>query len=181
MSSKKRGERDSHCVEFPSHNNPLPYNYFSENVIIAAHKLSHALKNPAPQAPFSKFGDSQMVAIEKLLDIFPKLADNLHQGADSPQYQTVTKSASIPHKARTNITRPIPSEQTNIIEDDDGKRSKSFRQKVHMSPSGPHIILSEAPIQPQRVQPAQPPRVDTEGPSSNLISRGKKILLPTLH
>ena len=56
--TKTRGERDSDCVKFPPHNTPLPYNSSSENVIIAVHELAHALKNPAPQAPFSNIGDS---------------------------------------------------------------------------------------------------------------------------
>ena len=72
------------------------------------------------------------------------------------------------------MTRPIPSEQPNITEDEDGKCSSSSKKKVHMSPSVPQIILQEVPVPPPRVQPAQPTRVDTEGPSSNLISRGKK-------
>ena len=41
--TKTRREHDSDCVEFPPHNTPLPYNYSSENVIIAAHKLAHDL------------------------------------------------------------------------------------------------------------------------------------------
>ena len=75
--TKTRGERDSDCVEFFPHNTPLPYNSSSENVIITAHKLDHDLQNPAPQAPFSNIGDSQMVVIEKLLSIFSKVAAHL--------------------------------------------------------------------------------------------------------
>ena len=43
-----------------------------------------------------------------------------------------------------------------------------------MFPSGPYIILPEISIPPPRVCPAQPPRVDTGGPSSDLRSRCKK-------
>ena len=139
--TKKRGDQESDCVAFLPHNTPLPYNYSSENVIIAAHKLAYTLKNPAPQAPFSNINDSQMVAIEQLSDIFSKVADNLYQRADPPQHQPVTKSATIPHKVRPDMTKPIPSEQPNIIEDEDGKCSSSFQHNVHMYPSGPHIIL----------------------------------------
>ena len=59
-----RGERDSECVEFSPHNTQPPYNSSSENFIIAAHELSHALQNPSPQATFSNIGNSQMEAIE---------------------------------------------------------------------------------------------------------------------
>ena len=85
----KRGERDSDCVDFFPHNTPLPYNSSSENVIIAAYELSHALKKPAPQAQFSNIGDSKMVAIEQLFQIFSKVADNVKKKADPPQQQTV--------------------------------------------------------------------------------------------
>ena len=64
--TKTREYCDSYFVEFSSHNTPLPYNSSSKNVIIAAHETAHALQNPAPQAPFSNNGDSQMVAIEEL-------------------------------------------------------------------------------------------------------------------
>ena len=47
-----------------------------------------------------------------------------------------------------------------------------------MYPSGPSMIPPELPVPPTRVQTAQPPRVDTGGPSSNLRSRGKKTPIP---
>ena len=119
--TKTRGERDSDCVEFPLHNTPIHYNSSPENVIIAAHKSAHALKNPAPLATFPNIGYSQMVAIEKISDIFSKVTDNLYQIVDPPQQQPVKKSAIIPHKVSPNMTKPIPSKQPNIIEDDDGK------------------------------------------------------------
>ena len=43
-----------------------------------------------------------------------------------------------------------------------------------MSPSGPIIIPPEVSVPPPRVHTAQPPRVDTGGPSANFISTGKK-------
>ena len=46
-----------------------------------------------------------------------------------------------------------------------------------MSPSGPIIIPPKVPVPPPRVQTAQPPRVEKGGPSSNLISRGKKTTI----
>ena len=76
------------------------------------------------------------------------------------------------------MTKPLPSIQPNVTEDYDGKCSTSFQHKVHMSPSGPNIILLEVPVPPPRVQTVKPPRVDTEGTSSNLRSRGKKNPIP---
>ena len=84
--TKTRREQDSDCVEFLPHNNPHPYNSSSEkNAIIAAHELAHALKNPAPPAPFYNIGDCKAVAIEKLPEIVSKVADNLHERADPPK------------------------------------------------------------------------------------------------
>ena len=57
-----------------------------------AYELAHALKNPAPQAPISIVGDSEMVAIEQLSDIFSKVADILQQISDPPQQQPVKNS-----------------------------------------------------------------------------------------
>ena len=176
--TKTRGEQDSDCIDFFPHNNPLPYISSSENVIIAGHILAHTLKNPSPQAPFSIIGDSQMVAIKQLSDIFSKVADKLHQRVDPPKQQTVTKSATIPHKVRSTMTKLITSEEPNITEDNDGKSPTSFYQNVLMYPSVTHSIHPEVPVTPPRVQPAQPPRVDTEGPSSNLRSIVKKNNIP---
>ena len=94
--------------------------------------------------------------------------------ADPPKQQTVKKSAIVTQKVQPARTKPHPSVQTNVIEDDDGKTSTSFQHKVHMSPSVTRIISPEVPVPPPRVQTAQPPRVDTEGPSSNFISKSKK-------
>ena len=152
--TKTIGDQDSDYVEFFPHNTPLPYNYSSENVIIVAHKLDHSLKNPAPQAPFSNIGDSQMVTIEQLSDIFSKVADNLHQRADPLQQRSVTKSVIIPQKVRPNMTKPIPSNHPNIIEDYDGKSPTSIQQNVHMYHSGPHIILPTFHVPPPGVHSA---------------------------
>ena len=47
-----------------------------------------------------------------------------------------------------------------------------------MFPSGPHIILPGIPVPSPRVSPVQPSRMDTRGPSSNLISSCSKNPFP---
>ena len=116
--------------------------------------------------------------MRKLSDTFSKVAANLHQRVDPPQQNPATKSASITHKVRPTLTKPIPSEQTNTIEDYYGNSPTSFQRNVHMSPSGPHTILQDFPVPPPMVRPAQPPRVNTGGTSSNLRSRGNKNPVP---
>ena len=94
--TKTRGERDSYCVEFFPHNTPLPYKSSAENFIIAARELAYALNNPAPQAPFSNIGNSQLVAIEKLSKIFTKAVDNVKSTEDPPRQQADHTAAVIP-------------------------------------------------------------------------------------
>ena len=112
-----RGERDSDCVEFSPHNTPLPYKYSAENSIIAAQELSYALQNPAPQAPFSNIGKSQLVAIEQLSKIFTKAADDRKSTADPPQKQAYHTAAGIPKTPHPGRTKYIPPPQPNVIED----------------------------------------------------------------
>ena len=119
-----------------------------------------------------------MLAIEQLSDIYSKVVDNLHHRVDPPQQRTVTTLTIISHKVRPTMTKPIPSKQPNITEDDDGKSPSSLQQDVHMSPSGTQNILSDVPVPPPMVQPDQYLRVNTEGPSYNLISRGRKNSIP---
>ena len=102
----------------------------------------------------------------------------MHQKLDLPQQQPVTKYAPIPHKVRPKRAKPIPSEQPNIIEDDDGNIPKDFQHYVYMSPSGPHIILPDAPVTPPRVRPAETPRVDTVRTSSKIRSSCAKNTVP---
>ena len=75
-----------------------------------------------------------MFASDKLSDMFSKVADNFHQSVDPPQQRTVTKSAIIPHEVRPTLTKPIPLEQPDIIEDDDSNSPTSFQRNFHMSP-----------------------------------------------
>ena len=125
--TKTRRWRDSDCVLF-FHTILHSYTILPhKNVILAAHELAHALKNPAPQAPFYNISDSQLAAIEQLSDIFSKVVDILHQIVNPPQQRPVTKPSIIPHKVCLTMTKHITSEQTNIIEDDDGKSPTSFQ------------------------------------------------------
>ena len=86
--TKTRGERDSDSVEFFQHNTQLPYKYSAEHAIIAERELAYALKNPAPQAPFSNIGESQLFEIEKLSKIFTKASDDGKSTADPPQQKS---------------------------------------------------------------------------------------------
>ena len=86
--AKTRGEQDSDCVEFFPHNTPLPCKSSAENSIIAARELAYTLKNPAPQAPFSNIGKSQLVAIEQLSKVFTKAAYDGKSMEDPPQQQS---------------------------------------------------------------------------------------------
>ena len=144
------------------------------------HKMSlaYALQNPAPQAPFSNIGKSQLVAIETLSKIFTKAAEYRKSMTDPPHKQADPTAASIPKTPQPGWTEYIPPPQSNVIEDEEGLRPSNFQHKVHRSPSGPHTITPENPIPSPRVNIEQPPRVDMGGPSSNLRTIGNKNIRP---
>ena len=166
------------CVEFLPHKNPLPYKYSTENSIIAKQELSYALQNPAPQAPFSNIGDSQLVAIDRLSKIFTKAAEDRKNMIDPPHKQAYHTAASIPKTPHPGRTEYIPPPHPNVIEDEEGLRPANFQHKFHRSPSVPHTPPPEGPIPSPRVNTVKPPRVDMGGPSSNLRSRRNKLVQP---
>ena len=53
-------------VKFLLHNTKMPFISSTENANIAAIELIHALRNPAPAAPYAHIGDAQMQALEQL-------------------------------------------------------------------------------------------------------------------
>ena len=138
--TKKIGEQDSYFVEFLPHNTSLHYKYSAENTIIAAQELAYALKNPAPQAPFSNISESQLVAIEQLSKIFTKAAHNVKITEEPPQQQAEQTAAAIPQTLQSGYNKYIPSLKPNFVEDEEGKEPTKFQHKVHRSLSGPHII-----------------------------------------
>ena len=75
-------------------------------------------------------------------------------------------------------TFSLGTAQHHTVEDYDGNSPTDFQRNAHMSPSGPHIILPDGPVPKPRVRPAQPPMVDTGGPSSNLRYSCKKHPVP---
>ena len=98
----------------------------------------------------------------------------MKSAADPPQQQAEQTAAMVPKKLQPGCTKYIPSVQANVIEDEEGNKPSNYQHKVHISPSGPHIIHPEVPIPPPRVNTVQPLRVDKGGHSSNLRSRGNK-------
>ena len=114
-----------------------------------------------------------MVAIEQLYQIFSKVADNVQKRVEPPQQKTV-KNPPLYLRKCVQIWPNLLPQYIPISLKDEGTCSTSVQHKLHMSHSGPNSILPEVPVPPPRVQTAQPPMVDTEGPSSNLRSRGKK-------
>ena len=107
--TKTRGERYSDCVEFFPHNTPLPYKSSAENAIIAARELAYALQNPAPQAPFSNIGESQLVAIETLSKIFTKAADRGKSTKDPPHKPVDHTAAGISQTPQPGRNEYIPT------------------------------------------------------------------------
>ena len=90
--------------------------------IIAAQELAYALQNPAPQAPFSNIGESQLVVIETLSNIFTKAADDGKSTNDPTYNQADHTAAGIPKTLQPGRTEYIPTPQPNDIEDEEGVR-----------------------------------------------------------
>ena len=58
-------------VEFLPHNSKMPFRSSAENATIAATELIHALRNPAPAAPYVHIGDAQMQVLDQLAVLMP--------------------------------------------------------------------------------------------------------------
>jgi hypothetical protein len=61
-------------VEFFPQNVKMPHLSFREMTIQAAHKLTVALRNPSPAAPFAHIGHKQHEALALLANIFKEIA-----------------------------------------------------------------------------------------------------------
>ena len=57
-------------VEFLPHNCKMPFLSSTENATLAATELIHALRNPAPAAPYAHIGDVQLQALDELAENF---------------------------------------------------------------------------------------------------------------
>ena len=79
----------------------------SDNAIIAARELTHALLNPAPAAPFATIGDAQSSALKQLADFCQNATTTLpssppqlplHRPSPSPRVpdQHVTPASPLP-------------------------------------------------------------------------------------
>ena len=180
MSPKQKDNKNQIALNFPTQYS-IPLQFFLRKCHNRGSWISPCLEDPiTPSAIFQHRRLPNGCSLATIPDIF-EVADNVKKRADPPQHQTVKKSAIVPQKVHPDRTKPLPSVQTNFIEDDEGNYSTSFQYKVHVYPSGPRIITPEVPVPPTMVHTAQPPRVDTEGPSSNLRSRGKKTPIPIFY
>ena len=59
-------------VKFLLHNSKMPFRSLTENATIAATELIHALRNPAPAAPYALIGDAQMQELDQLAKFFQR-------------------------------------------------------------------------------------------------------------
>ena len=70
-------------VEFLLHNSNMPFRSSAENATIAATELIHALRNPAPAAPYAHIGYAKIQALDQLATI-------LQRTTVQPQHQVPT-------------------------------------------------------------------------------------------
>ena len=67
----------------------MPFRSSAENATIAATELIHALRNPAPAAPYAHIGDAQMQELDQL-------AENFQHATVQPQQLVPTESSKKP-------------------------------------------------------------------------------------
>ena len=65
-----RGEHITKTVQFFPHNGAMPAMSSADAATDAARRLDDALTNPAPAAPFARFGAETMDTIRQLVVIF---------------------------------------------------------------------------------------------------------------
>ena len=89
-------------VEFLPQNCKMPFQSSAENATIAATELIHALRNPAPAAPYAHIGDVQLQALDKLSEMF-------QHTTVQPEHQvtteTATQSPGIPPRVSPKLPR----------------------------------------------------------------------------
>ena len=54
----------------------MPSNSSTDRILQAATQLTHAINNPSPPTPFEHVGDAEIVALNKLAEIFNKKAQH---------------------------------------------------------------------------------------------------------
>ena len=112
-------------MEFFPHYGKIPYRSSTENAIIDARKLTHALQNSSPASPFSNVGDKQMEALHQLAELFQQSVtkNNATPNAVAPQRMSPTQQSP---QARVPIsTTPKQNahpHQSTIIEDNHGNQ-----------------------------------------------------------
>jgi hypothetical protein len=89
-------------LEIFPHNFPMPQLSSTDRLIMAANKISNALKNPHPEVPFAHIGDDTIEALTKLEEIFK----NKFQKVQTPGLPNEPANAS-ENKIPAEFSHPI--------------------------------------------------------------------------
>ena len=141
-----RGERITKTVQYPPHNGAMTAMSSADAATDAARHLTDALENPAPAAPFARFGAQTMYAIQKLSNIFAA------NGTQPPNPNPTTR--------RNHATMQLPRLHNNI------DPQAPPRVPPKMPPSRPdhqaptRVPPTVTPCHPPRPPPYPPPRVE---------------------
>ena len=142
--NKTAHTRIGDTVEFFPHHCRMPYKSSTENATAAARELIHALKNPAPAAPFANIGDKQMEALHKLSEIFAQtttLTTNKTIKAPTHAMEPVKKLSNEPENSTRHIkTHPhAPVPRVTPSEDNSHHANK---QRLHIIPQTPPRVAT---------------------------------------
>eukprot|EP00957_Ditylum_brightwellii_P065146 4941351-Ditylum_brightwellii.AAC.1 len=137
-----KGECITVTVNFHPQSSKLLHISAAEVATHAAKDLMVAIRDRHTNAPFSAMGDSQLMAIKQLADIFQQLS-NGDSHEQSPRVKTLTKQAvghnkNQPHNmplARVQKSTPLPRLQKNnmphLIPNDDNYYGNLPPPKLH--------------------------------------------------
>jgi hypothetical protein len=111
--TKTKGNRIVHTVEFSPAKLAMPSTSSIDLASIAALELSNALQNPAPVAPLSQIGTTQLQALRQLSDIFSAALPSGTSQHAPPLSQNSSQFRSTVQQGTSNPTRmprqPIPT------------------------------------------------------------------------
>ena len=111
---KTKGMRVPPKVKFHPEKHCMPTDSSTDRISQAAKQLTHALQNPAPSTPFEHVGNDEVVALNKLADIFQ------HKAETSPNKDTPEQRVPVPEQR-------VPMPVQRVVK---SNKTKSKKEKI---------------------------------------------------
>ena len=128
-------------VEFLPHSSKMTFPSSAENATIVATELIHALRNPAPAAPYAQIGDAQIQALDQL-------AENFQHATVQPQHQVPTESSKQPPVSQPRVVPKFPMVNIPPITATPDREIFTTHPQIQ-SENRVHIIPPDTPTPPR--------------------------------